>query len=60
MSGVSLNLTGLGALGVALFGVALASEHLGDWFLYYVCVAGGIIAVSVAIIAKIIAIIKYL
>jgi len=59
MSGVSINLTGIGALGVALFGVALASEHFGDWFLYLVCVVGGIACISVAVIAKAYAVYRY-
>ena len=50
--GVTVSLTGLGALGVALFGVALASEHFGDMFLYLICVLLGILAISVTIFSK--------
>jgi len=59
MSVVSINLTGLGALGVALFGMALASEHFGDTLLYLVCVVGGIACISVAVIAKVYAVYRY-
>jgi len=57
-SGVTVSLTGLGALGVALFGIALASEHFGDMLLYLVCLVLGILAVSVTIFAKLNAILS--
>lgn len=51
-SGVTVTLTGLGALGVALFGMALAAEHFGDMLLWFICIVLGIGCIGVTLTAK--------
>ncbi len=49
ITGVQIKLAGLGALGVALLGLALASEHLGDNIIYTFCLWSGTFCVLMSI-----------
>jgi len=54
MSAIQINLgRGSGPLGVALLGLALASDHFGNHLLYLICLGLGILCIAISIITAI-------